>query len=95
MDNRQARRSNKERFFFIGEVKFGESRTLVVSILGARLVLGQRFAFKNDDGSMGKVYGANAPNLDIASAEALIAALTKGIAELKRRVAPTTTTGRE
>jgi hypothetical protein len=90
--------NRRERYVTTGEVQFGENRTLVVSVLGGRIVVGQRITFRNDDGSTGKAFLKNAPSLDVAAADELIAALTKAVAELKRRgtgATLTTSTGRE
>lgn len=91
--------NRRERFTTVGEIRFSKNRDLVVSVLGDRVILGQRITFEDDGGTQGKAFLKNAPSLDVDSAALLIVALRKGIEDVERRSSTkatlTTTRGRE
>lgn len=75
----------KERFDTVAEIRFSRNRDLVVSVLGDRIVLGQRIEFEDDGGETRQAFLKNAPSLDMSAADDLIKALRESVHRLQVR----------
>lgn len=79
--------NRRERFHTVREIRFSRNRELVVSVLGDRLVLGQRLEYEDDGGRTQHAFLKNAPSLEASQAQELIGALKDAITEIERRAA--------